>query len=201
MNFRDSAELDALAGEYVLGTLSPEELAEFERELRTNRELARAVYAWEDRLLGLAKVPDSVAPAQDLWARIERGLPVPHRPTARPQQRTNLWSSVAFWRSAAALAAFASLVLAWVVFLGPPSDAPLRYAAVLQAPDKSAGWLVEADSLKRVRLTPLARTAVQPDNALELWTQPEGAANPKSLGLVPARSRHGRSVFPPTCAW
>jgi anti-sigma-K factor RskA len=182
MNFRDSAELDALAGEYVLGTLSPEELGEFERELRTNRDLARAVYAWEDRLLGLAKVPDSAAPAQDLWSRIERDLPVPRQSTARP----SLWSNLAFWRSATALAAVASLVLAWITFLGLPSETPSRYAAVLQAPDNSAGWLVEADSLQQVRLTPLTRTAVQPDQALELWTQPEGAANPKSLGLVPA---------------
>jgi anti-sigma-K factor RskA len=189
MNFRDSTELDALAGEYVLGTLAPEDLVEFERELRTNAELARAVYAWEDRLLGLAKIPDSVAPAQDLWSRIERDLPVPQPALARSQERaserTSLWSSVVFWRSAAAFAAAAAVVLAWITFLGPPTDTRLQYAAVLQAPDKSAGWLVEADALKQVRLTPLVRTAVQSNQALELWTQPEGAAAPMSLGLVP----------------
>jgi anti-sigma-K factor RskA len=144
MNFRDPDELTALAGEYVLGTLSAEERAELERELRTNATLRRAVHDWQDR------------------------------------------SSVGFWQSLTGLAAAAAVVLGWIAFVGRPVDTGVRYTAVLQAPDsKDAGWLVEADARKYVRLTPLVRTSVPSDRALQFWTKPEGAAGPTSLGLVP----------------
>jgi len=167
VNFADPDELVALAGEYVLGTLSRDDQMAFERELRTNAELSRAVAYWQDRLVGLAGVPDPASPSPDLWARIERDLPMPR--AARAPPRPSLWASLAFWRSIAVVAAAASVT-----------------TAVLQAPDKSAGWLVEADARKQVRLTPLVRTAVGPNQALEFWTKPEGAPGPTSLGLVPA---------------
>lgn len=184
MNFADPDERVALAGEYVLGTLARDDQMELERELRTNAELSRAVAYWQDRLVRLAGVPDPVSPSPDLWARIERDLPVPRAVRAPP--RPSLWASLAFWRSIAAVAAAASVTLGWLAFIGKPAEPGPRYTAVLQAPDKSAGWLVEADARKEVRLTPLVRTAVGPNQALEFWTKPEGAPGPTSLGLVPA---------------
>ena len=40
MNFLDPDEMTALAGEYVLGVLAPEEKDTFEKELKRNPELA-----------------------------------------------------------------------------------------------------------------------------------------------------------------
>lgn len=182
MNFRDSDELTALAGEYVLGLFSPVEKIEFERELAINRELAKAVYYWQDRLLEVAPMPAPVAPAPGLWARIERDLapPAPDR-AAKP----GLWASLNFWRFAGLVGALASLLLAWNLITGAPPVAPgQQYLAVLQTPDKSAGWLVEANA-RHVRLTPLTRTAAKEKQVLQFWTKPEGASGPTSLGLVP----------------
>ena len=47
-------EAESLAGDYVLGTLSGPELAEFEANLARNPELQRQVAAWERRLTPLA---------------------------------------------------------------------------------------------------------------------------------------------------
>ncbi|MFP5406588.1 MAG: anti-sigma factor domain-containing protein, partial [Gammaproteobacteria bacterium] len=59
--------------------------------------------------------------------------------------------------------------------------------AVLQgSSDKRPDWLVEVSAQGSVRLTPLARTEVGPRQALELWTRPDGAPAPVSLGLVAA---------------
>ena len=49
MNFANPAELNVLAGEYVLGVLPPPERAAFEQELAHNAALERAVYEWQDR--------------------------------------------------------------------------------------------------------------------------------------------------------
>lgn len=62
----DSAEkLDSLAGEYVLGTLSPEQYAAAAERLRTDPALRAAVDAWEARLLELTALstPQPQAPA------------------------------------------------------------------------------------------------------------------------------------------
>lgn len=50
MNLQDREELWALAGEYVLGVLTAEEVAEVERLMASNDELRAAIHYWENRL-------------------------------------------------------------------------------------------------------------------------------------------------------
>lgn len=191
MNFDDREELSVLAGEYVLGQLSPPDRDTFERELAKNRELARSVAFWQDRLLEIAPAPEPVAPAPELWQRIVRDLP----DTVPKPARSGLWSSLGFWRlfSLASLAsAAAGIMLAWSVFFtgSQPAVFTPRYLAVLQgSSDKRPDWLVEVGANDTVRLTPLAHPLVGPRQALELWTKPEGASGPVSLGLVSANQR------------
>ena len=47
-------DLDVLAGEYVLGTLAPDERAADDRRLLDNQELALRVAQWEARLAPLS---------------------------------------------------------------------------------------------------------------------------------------------------
>ena len=71
----DSAEeLDSLAGEYVLGTLSPEQYAATAERLRTDPALRAAVDAWEARLLELTALSTPQPPSPRLWRRIQRSL-------------------------------------------------------------------------------------------------------------------------------
>lgn len=113
----DSAEeLDSLAGEYVLGTLSPEQYAATAERLRTDPALRAAVDAWEARLLELTALSTPQPPSPRLWRRIQRSLdelPAP-RTQARWWQRLGLWQGL----SAAGLAA--SLLLAFTLLTTPP---------------------------------------------------------------------------------
>lgn len=189
MNFADPDEMDALAGEYVLGLLAPQDRQAFERELARNRALARSVGRWQDRLLETAPMPDPVEPAPQLWSRIARDLP--EAPPPRPAV-PGPWHRLAFWRLASFASLAAAVALAWSLFLATPREAAFQpaYVAVLQEPaGKRPGWLVEVAADRTVRLTPLARAAVGPGQAVELWTRPAGAAAPTSLGLVAADRR------------
>lgn len=169
-------ERHALAGEYVLGLLPETERATVERDLARDFELARAVAYWQDRLLPLAEMPAPVEPSRALWSRIERTLQRDAAPA-----RAGWWSSLALWRAITAAALAACIVLG-VQIAAPPAE---RYLAVLQGPDRTAGWIVEATARGTVRLVPLGRTDVPPDRALQFWTKTESAAGPTSLGLVP----------------
>ena len=78
-----------------------------------------------------------------------------------------------------------------LVFRGPAPPPSDRYLALLQAPDRSTGWIVEGAAGGMVRLVPIgAAMLVPPGKTLQFWTKPEGASGPTSLGLV----RAGESI-------
>jgi anti-sigma-K factor RskA len=85
-NNKDFEDIDALAGEYVLGTLSAAARLSVDERMRNEPALRDAVQAWEARLLPLAALAPPAEPSPALWARIERSLgpvqrlqPVPRR--------------------------------------------------------------------------------------------------------------------------
>ena len=65
---------DALAAEYVLGTLSAEERDQAEALLAQDAGFAETVRLWEHRLGELNVMVEAVEPAPDLWERIKTGI-------------------------------------------------------------------------------------------------------------------------------
>ncbi len=186
MNFADAEERDALAGEYVLGLLTRNERAEFERELPRNRALAIAVRDWEERLWPVSTVAAPVRVSPALWAWIERDLGFVRampRPEVEPP-RTSWWQSLAFWRTGAMIATAAALLVALVPAMRDIVAPPVTYIAVLEAPDRSPGWIVQATAGRPVRLTPLVSDTVGAQQSLQFWTLIDKAQGPVSLGLV-----------------
>lgn len=75
-------ERSADAGEYVLGTMDAQARAAFERDMANDTALQAEVYAWQDRLLGLARSVEPVQPPASLWRSIEARLAATPRATA-----------------------------------------------------------------------------------------------------------------------
>jgi anti-sigma-K factor RskA len=73
-NNKDFEDIDALAGEYVLGTLSAAARSSVDERIRNEPALRDAVHAWQARLLPLAALAPPAEPSPALWARIERSL-------------------------------------------------------------------------------------------------------------------------------
>ena len=125
MNFGDENDLQASAGEYVLGGLSPDERKTFEVELGRNRALAAAVGQWQDRLLRLAPAAAAVEPPAALWQRIERNLPGGQDRTSQTDR--HWWHNVRFWRAWGLASAMTVLVLTFLLVLPAPGGvAPAR---------------------------------------------------------------------------
>ncbi|CAB3714401.1 anti-sigma factor [Achromobacter pestifer] len=179
-------DLEALAGEYVLGTLSAAQRRSVQTRLTHDAALRVAVAQWEERLLPLTNLSEPVEPSTSLWPRIANTLDAARAPV-RPAVRRSpgFWDSLFFWRSLAAGGIAAVLILGSTLALRPAPGAP-QYVVVLVAPQSQApGWVVQAQAgQSAVQLVPIAVTEVPPDRALEFWTKADGWAGPVSLGLV-----------------
>lgn len=169
----DPAQRDALAGEYVLGTLDARDAAEVTAALETDVALRDAVEAWAARLAPLTELAPPEAPPPGLWDRIAAALDGPRaaRPTA-----SRLWR---FWAigATAAVAALAGLL---IVRAAPEP----RLMTVLLTQSDQPAWLVEAEG-GALRLAALNPQPVPSDRVMQLWALPQGATAPTSLGLLP----------------
>lgn len=197
-NFPDDADSaqQALAGEYVLGTLSREERQAVDALLGSNPALRAAVDAWQQRLLPLVSLIEPVAPSQRLWQRIERSLdqadaaakvsPVPARAAPKSVPWWRDVQSLALWRGLTAGGFALATLLAAVLVLKVAAPVPgTRYMVVLVAPqDRSPGWVMQTSSDRKIELIPLGAMEIPADKALELWTKADEWNAPISLGLV-----------------
>jgi anti-sigma-K factor RskA len=176
----DHDALQALAGEYVLGSLPAEQRDQVEQRLPYEPALRAAVDAWEQRLHPLTALVPPQQPSPQLWRRIERSLQQDLRPA---QAATPWWNLLALWRGLAAAGLAASLVLGSLLLTRAP-PAP-NYLVVLVAPqDKAPGWVVQASDPRELQLIPLGVIEVPSDKALEFWTKADDWQGPVSLGLV-----------------
>lgn len=175
------SELDALAGEYVLGTLSPEQHAAVAERLGTDPSLRAAVDAWEARLLELTTLAAPLPPSARLWSRIQRSLDERSAPDV--QRRPNGWQRLGLWQGLSAAGLAASVLLAVLLLTTPPPTT--QYLVVLVAPSSQApGWVVQASDNRMIELIPLGQDAVPDGMALQFWTKGEQWRTPVSLGLV-----------------
>ena len=188
MDYGRSDLADALAAEYVIGTLRGPARRRFESLLPAHVELRDAMIAWRDRLMPLTAVLAPVQPSSDVWRRISDRLEA-ERFAVAP---AGAWSRLAVWRG---LAAFASVAaIAFAVLLANPTVAPPPVIVVLAATAGAASGVQAAPIVASISgdgrtlvtrpVVPVARRA---DRSLELWAVPrEGGGPPRSLGVLAA---------------
>jgi anti-sigma-K factor RskA len=168
---------DALAAEYVLGTLRGRARARLERALRTDRLLGDAVRRWEERLLPLAQALPPVEPPERVWRAIESRI-------AAGAPRASFWSSLGWWRGLA-LASLAAVIALAALLLRPGAERPEgAVVAVLAGTDAKAALVASADRFGRyLTVKAISQIDVPPDRSLQLWMLP-GSGSPRSLGVI-----------------
>ncbi len=168
----DSDDLNDLAAEYVLGTLSGDERVAFEARLQRDPAAMRAVAQWASRLQPLADAVTPAIPAPEVWQRIQReaGLPT------RRNMRAPMWIAAAV---AAAVIAVAFLFA--VPILKPDVNAVARLAPQGGEP----AFVVSVLDDQQTLLIRAAQVSEVPNQSYELWAVPPSGA-PVSLGVIAA---------------
>ncbi len=168
---------ELLAAEYALGVLAGTERAAAQRLLERDRNFARMVAEWEQRLAPWAGEIAEVSPPPRVWDAIAAALP------AQPRTRASLWESLVFWRGFALASALAVACLGAFIYLGAINrEQPL--VATIEG-GGSRAFVATIDAKRgTIAVVPAAFTA-DATRVPELWLIPADG-KPRPLGLLRA---------------
>ena len=188
MDYARQTLADALASQYVTGTLRGGARRRFEALLPSHPLLRAAVGDWRARLMPLTTVLAPEAPPAGTWARIEQRL-WPQAAVAAHTDAATWWRGLAFWRAASGLATVAAVGLG-VLLANPGPQAP-PLVVVLQGTEAGGPALTSivaslSGDGRSLVARPLQPVAMAAGRALELWAVPPQGA-PRSLGLISAQ--------------
>lgn len=173
----------ALAGDYVLGLLDDTERAAFEAMAKADPELSIMADTLAERMNALDDTAGSADYDKALWSRIEQRLE-PRRETVvplSPRRRTTMSRQ---WLPLAASVLVALGVGYGAGIVTRPADQPTVIAIMLNQTDGSPAVIVEAFADDSVRLVPLESFAAPEGQVLQVWTLPDPATGPVSLGTL-----------------
>lgn len=164
----------ALAAEYVVGTLRGRARQRFEALVRADPEVARVLREWEAGLTPLVERVEPVEPPARVWRAIESQIGGSKR-----AESAGLWKILAMMSGAVATVLFAAFL--WLS-QGPRGE-PL-FVAVLNTPQAEPRTVVSMHSPDVLRVRVVRPWQEAQGKALEIWVLPKEGA-PRSLGTVP----------------
>lgn len=191
----DQEDIDALAGEYVLGTLDLAERRAIEARALREPALAAAIADWERRLVPVLTDVAPVAPPKDLLKRIEAEIARTRAPagvasptmSAAASNVIALQRSVSRWRRATAVTtALAASLALFAVFRDqvlPPQ--PQSFVAAFVKNDDLPQFMLTIDLASReLTIRPVGAEKLQ-GRTYQLWIASDrlGPA-PQSLGVL-----------------
>ena len=193
----DDDDIDAIAGEYVLGTLDAGERASVAARRLREPALDAAIREWERRLAPLAELVAAVAPPEDTLAKIEARIdgrditPSGNATIVDLRRRLNLWRTTAIAASAIA----ASLVVALGVREFQPKPKQQNLVAILQKDAASPAFLVTVNIEDRVMTVQPVAAKPEPGKSYELWIVQDSLGAPRSLGVIDDPNRMMRPTL------
>ena len=184
---------DTIAGEYVLGLLTGNDLHDARERLASDREFASEVARWQGRFASLHAETQAVEPPLGVWHKIVHelaGQGAANDNAAMLHRRLVIWKSLA--GAMTAIAASLALLLIFEPPAGPIQAVHGHTQAILPP---MVAMLGSGGSMKVVASwNPAARQlvlavpgdmATDPDHSNQLWVIPAGG-KPRSLGTMPA---------------
>jgi len=193
MNYLTEERKNALASEYVLGTLHGRARIRFQALLMQHRSLRHVLWQWESRLNILGTSLPTVTPRPELWQKIQQQLgfgaaQLPPNVVRMPQASVKS-SSNRTWQWLTGAATAAALVLAiFVVVPQTPSERTATQIAVVQGEKAQALWSIELGKNELV-ITATDNFKALPDQDYELWMVAADGRPPVSLGLLPKQGK------------
>ena len=182
---------EAMAAEYVLGTLDGDERAAAERRRVRDPAFEALVAQWEERLAPLAHATPGVEPPPEVFEQLITRLPVEEAPGFANDNILMVRRKLRWWRGVAGGAsALAAALALWIVGQQalPPTQPAQTYVAVLQHGADQPSFVVSLDlANRRMAVMPLA-TSAPPGKSYQVWMIGGDQAAPRSMGVIDAQA-------------
>ena len=187
MNYLTEERKNALASEYVLGTLHGRARIRFQQLLMQHRSLRHVLWQWEGRLNSLGNGILAVQPPAQLWENIQKQLgfnvaTLPENVVRLPQTKVRTWQ----WLSGVASAA--AILLAVLLVVPSAPNRIQTQIAVVQGEKAQALWSIELGE-KNLVVTATSSFTPLPNQDYELWIVAADGRPPVSLGLLPKQGK------------
>ncbi len=188
MNYLTEERKNALASEYVLGTLHGRARVRFQQLLMQHRSLRHVLWQWESRLNSLGGGLAAVQPPTHLWENIQKQLGffdavLPDKVVRLPQTKIRTWQ----WLTGVASAA--AILLAVLLIIPPSTQERMQtQIAVVQGEKAQALWSIELGE-KSLVVSATENFKPLPDQDYELWMVAADGRPPVSLGLLPKQGK------------
>lgn len=193
MTERDDIDgIDALAAEFVLGTLPDAERRAVNVRRRDDQQLDAAIQRWEQRLSPMLDAVPPVAPPKTLFNQITSQIA--DRTHARrdasviplDQHLKTVSSKTRSWKFATAASSAIAASLAGFIIVSGPASKPMspKYVAVLQEESTSPAFLMSIDMKSHMCAIKTVISPPSSDKSYELWMVHKSWSKPRSLGLV-----------------
>jgi len=178
MNYNKPELLDALAGQYVLGTLRGLARKRFQRLLLSSNQAREATSLWEQNLNNLASAITPQTPRDDVWINILQRIEN-QQPT-----KTVIHTKPSIWRTWSFVATAACIVLAFLVIQPSTNVVQTQQIALVQNQDKQSLWFIDVNE-QGLSIKASSKLVAQSNKDYELWMILKGQDTPISLGLLP----------------
>ena len=194
MNYREEQLRNALAAEYVLGTLRGPARQRYQLLMMQSQTIRETTWVWEQHLNGLGGKLPPVAPDPRVWQQIQQRLGLVSSDNTNVVAISTAAKRV--WQGATFLATAAALVLA-VLFarVEVPVPVPTQEVAVFQDTEAQTLWIIDItpDTIEVQATTSLRK---RPNNDYQLWMVAKDGSPPIPLGLMPQAGKVSLAKHP-----
>lgn len=205
MNYLDDQRCNALASEYVLGTLRGPARIRFQHLLMQHPSMRQTLWRWEGHLNALGgSLPSQPLPPY-VWEKIQQRLGFAEQPSSstklessgdnivqlRPNTAKN---AIKPWQWATAFSAAAALLFAVLLFTPQQLSSPIfkSQLAIVQSEKAQALWVIELTNTA-INVQATEKLQAQQNQDYELWLVAKDGRAPVSLGLLP---KNGKLILP-----
>jgi anti-sigma-K factor RskA len=198
MRIESSPALDALCGEYLIGTLQGSARRRFERALREEPRVALRLEHWRTTMAPRYSPAIAVRPSPQVWKRLQAELGL-------SRYRTPLLRRLGLWRAlaAAAMAALVAGIAVEVLKPVPTEPAAVTIAQLEGQADVARVTAALSPDRKTLQLHAARPVLAGPAQSYELWLIPAEGGAPLSLAVlgnldarVPVAPAHSKRLVP-----
>ena len=200
MNYLTDSRRNALASEYVLGTLQGPARIRFQRLLMQHSDMRQTLWRWENHLNALGGSLPAQTPSPRVWENIQQrlgfkdGVETDNKPTSNivtfPAPSL---PSAHKWQWLTGLSAAAAIIFAVLLFVPASYEHNnVPQLAIVQGEKAQALWLIELHE-NNISVQATSKFQAQPDKDYELWIVAKDGRAPISLGILP---KQGKLILP-----